>query len=523
MATDPVTRAQIADLRERVEDAETAIAAGVTAGAGLTKTGVTIDVVANADGSIVVAANDVKVGVINATQHGTLAGGTTHADAVAAGASGFMTGADKTKLDAILGTNTGDQFVSAGIFGTHPPAAAGLFCAATVVELLAASASHPGAMSAADFSKLAATTNTNSGDVTLAAVGAVANANGATLTGQALNLQPASASFPGVMTAAQFTTLAANTADVTIGTFGAVPTAKGISISGQAITLQPADASNPGAVTTGAQSIAGAKTLSGVLTLDFSDSAHMAFLRNSDANGISGFAFKDSGGTARAGTGYVNSGFGGMFGGKGFFSLGTGISFIIGRGAATTLFEIDGSSNTTMPAGTLSVGGVLALTQTNTVASITNKSFTSPTLASPTISGTAVMSGGPTVTGGPQCSGNWAFSGGTTHTSNFRYATRSTTATTVTVGTADHIILVDATTGATAVNLQSVATAGGGREIQVMKIDNSVNAVTVNRSGSDTINGLAAWAGTAVVLAVQGDCCILQAGATASTAWYRTV
>ena len=41
---------------------------------------------------------------------------------------------------------------------------------------------------------------TNSGDVTLAAVGASPNANGASLAGQALNLEPASASFPGVIT-----------------------------------------------------------------------------------------------------------------------------------------------------------------------------------------------------------------------------------------------------------------------------------------------------------------------------------
>ena len=43
---------------------------------------------------------------------------------------------------------------------------------------------------------------TNTGDVTLAAVGATPNANAASLTGQALNLQPANASFPGVMTTA---------------------------------------------------------------------------------------------------------------------------------------------------------------------------------------------------------------------------------------------------------------------------------------------------------------------------------
>jgi hypothetical protein len=43
---------------------------------------------------------------------------------------------------------------------------------------------------------------TNTGDVTLAAVGTAPNANAATLTGQALRLQPASGSFPGVVTTA---------------------------------------------------------------------------------------------------------------------------------------------------------------------------------------------------------------------------------------------------------------------------------------------------------------------------------
>lgn len=51
-----------------------------------------------------------------------------------------------------------------------------------------------GNMSAANLS------GTNTGDVTLAAVGAVPNANAATLAGQVLNLQPADTSFPGVVT-----------------------------------------------------------------------------------------------------------------------------------------------------------------------------------------------------------------------------------------------------------------------------------------------------------------------------------
>lgn len=46
-------------------------------------------------------------------------------------------------------------------------------------------------------------TGTNTGDVSLAAVGAVPNANGSSLTGQALTLQPANASNPGVLSTAQ--------------------------------------------------------------------------------------------------------------------------------------------------------------------------------------------------------------------------------------------------------------------------------------------------------------------------------
>jgi hypothetical protein len=74
----------------------------ITAGGGMTKTGNTLDVVAHADGSIVVAADSVQVGVLATdTQHGTRGGGTLHAAVIAAGAAGFMSGADKTKLDGI--------------------------------------------------------------------------------------------------------------------------------------------------------------------------------------------------------------------------------------------------------------------------------------------------------------------------------------------------------------------------------------------------------------------------------------
>lgn len=63
------------------------------------------------------SASDLSSGTLPAarfddTAHGARAGGTLHANAVAAGAAGFLTGADKTKLDNTSGANTGDQSAS---------------------------------------------------------------------------------------------------------------------------------------------------------------------------------------------------------------------------------------------------------------------------------------------------------------------------------------------------------------------------------------------------------------------------
>jgi hypothetical protein len=76
---------------------------GILAGNGLTRTGKTLNVVANADASIVVNADDIKVGVLATdAQHGTRGGGTLHA--VASGsANGFMSIAHFTTLTGLAG------------------------------------------------------------------------------------------------------------------------------------------------------------------------------------------------------------------------------------------------------------------------------------------------------------------------------------------------------------------------------------------------------------------------------------
>lgn len=78
--------------------------AAAAAGAGLTGGGASaLAVGANGDGSIVVNANDVQVGVISDAQHGNRGNGALHQAAVAGapGTNGFMTGVDKGKLDAM--------------------------------------------------------------------------------------------------------------------------------------------------------------------------------------------------------------------------------------------------------------------------------------------------------------------------------------------------------------------------------------------------------------------------------------
>lgn len=80
----------------------------VIAGAGMTGGGalsadVTLNVIANADGSIVANANDIQVGILATdAQHGNRGGGAIHSAATTS-VAGFMSAVDKTKLDTVQG------------------------------------------------------------------------------------------------------------------------------------------------------------------------------------------------------------------------------------------------------------------------------------------------------------------------------------------------------------------------------------------------------------------------------------
>lgn len=96
-----------------------------TAGNGLTLTGTEFAAdFEDTDGNIL-AIGTQDAGVSNKVAradhvhaHGDQAGGTLHADVIAGGADGFMTGADKTKLDLYLSSFTGGGFLMSNAGGT---------------------------------------------------------------------------------------------------------------------------------------------------------------------------------------------------------------------------------------------------------------------------------------------------------------------------------------------------------------------------------------------------------------------
>ena len=64
---------------------------------------------------------------------------------------------------------------------------------------------------------------------------------------------------------------------------------------------------------------------------------------------------------------------------------------------------------------------------------------------------------------------------------------------TITVDDSTKVIAVNATSGAVTVTLLASATAGDGFEITVKKTDSSINAVTVDGNGSETVDGTATY------------------------------
>lgn len=132
-----------------------------------------------------------------------------NADIAAAAAIDFSKLAALTAGNILVGngSNVATSVAMSGEATISNAGAVTLSNAAVIGKVLTGYVAGAGVVAATDtilqaIQKLAGSnTGTNTGDVSLTAVGAVPNANGASLSGQALTLQPADATNPGLMTA----------------------------------------------------------------------------------------------------------------------------------------------------------------------------------------------------------------------------------------------------------------------------------------------------------------------------------
>lgn len=180
-----------------------------------------------------------------------------------------------------------------------------------------------------------------------------------------------------------------NTGNVTLTAIGSTPNANGASLSGQAFTLQPASGSFPGILTIGAQTIAGAKTFSGAITASNLSGTNSGDLTLGTASGLSLVGQALSLGLASAGvTGALSGTDWSTFNSK--QAAGTYVTAV----SVTTANGVSGtSSGGATPALTLTLGAITPTTVNgNTVTTgtgtLTLSSFTLTVGATASISGT---------------------------------------------------------------------------------------------------------------------------------------
>lgn len=154
------------------------------------------------------------------------------------------------------------------------------------------------------------------------------------------------------LTVAQVNTMLGTTGAVTsVGPVGAAPNANAAVISGQVLTLEPADGSNPGVLTAGTQTIGGAKTLTGNLTLLF-DASDYATL-GVDSTSTLTVATNFNATTGNGGNLNLNSGTAGAVSG----GIGGTVQITAGNGTPTGAGGVGGSVNINTGSGGINGSG----------------------------------------------------------------------------------------------------------------------------------------------------------------------
>lgn len=333
----------------------------------------------------------------------------TVADSTKVAANGAITGATKTKI-----TYDTKGLVTAG-------------ADATTADI--ADSSNKRYVTDAQLVVIGNTSGTNTGDqsITVGAFGSSPDAKAASSSGMTITMQPADATHPGaVSTTTQTLGAGTKTVDALVSTGDLTAGAtklKFISSSAFMGVNSPGYSAGPTSVT----NTSGAAWVH-VVNDDTTNKQPMwldTYSGGAVALGNTGFTQRGARGTVASPAAVQNGDQIGFIGVRGYhtggaFSAGAKGAFVVratgtwsntsnptavdiwatpsGSTTAATIITCD-STGLDVVTGTLTVGGTTALTQTNTVSSITNKSFTSPTIAAGALSGT--FTGSPTFSGTP--------------------------------------------------------------------------------------------------------------------------
>ncbi len=232
----------------------------------------------------------------------------------------------------------------------------------------------------------------------------------------------------------------------------------------------------------GTSQVVGTMSLLGTVT-----ASHILYIENDSTSGYSAVGYKNSSGTEKFSMGWGNSAVGAtIVRNYAFISLDNTAPWRMIRGV-NVLLEVDASNNFSVPNGTVTIGTVLALSQTNTISGITNKTFTSPTINSATFTGTLAM-GTSTISGTPNFSGA-ATLGGVSFLSQTNVVTGITNKTftdpVINGATMSGTLALGTSTISGTPNFSGAATIGG---VSFLSQTNTVSGITNKTFTNPTIN-----------------------------------